>query len=1551
MSQILYYKIIIWDDVTLSATAKDDDGNVVDITGATIEFWLQKDDSIYTQAWSVVSWPDGTLQVVITDTNTSDFDPWTYPYYIEVTKSWLIVTRIQGNIQIESQLGNQISSWWLPTSPWTFSTVTVSQYIDLTEISAPSDPWSNIARFYAKDDWWTTKLYFRDSAWNEKELWWWWSISDGDKGDITVSWSGTVWTINDDAITTSKINDDAVTADKLTDTAVTPWSYTLSSITVDAQWRITAASSWSWFLLSDWDKGDITVSSSWTVFTIDSDTVTYDKIQDTSTTDVVLWRSTALWWTVEEISCTAAGRALIWDATSADQRTTLGLWTMATQNASSVAITGWSITGMSTPSWSSDVATKWYVDGLINGLKWKDSVVVKTTWNITLSWEQTIDWVLTSSSRVLVADQTDQTENGIYVSSSLAWSRSSDADTWDELVSCAVFVTSWSTHADRTFVCTNDSIIIWVTNIVFVNQSSSNGALIASNNLSDLWSSSTARTNLWVAIWSDVQAWDTHLDDLAWLTPASSLIIGDWLWNWNTVTPANFITDNSLLTTWNTKTVTNKTIDADNNTISNLAIWSEVSEIIANYLDFTAISAPSHSEWRCYYDSTEKTLTYYNDESEISMNLWRESWIRVYNDTGSTITNWQAVYVSWYDATNDLPEVSLCETDDTEKSRFAGVATHDIENASIWYITSFWRVHDMDTSSFTAWVTLYLDTSTPWGLTETRPQSPNYIMPVAVTVRSHATLWSIFVWATSIHGWNSRLAEKFWNWSIVEDADVDVSSNGTTITLSLQKNWGGDLTLLMNQTRQTFDCTPAATVTLTAWSDTSPQINYVYIPASTDTLTNSTSSFPSEEHVPVATVLCQSASSIQTDWAMKVHVWSDHLSWSDDQGHLSHLNRWIRSQEATWISGVAVTPTAWSWQLDIATSSWVVLQLHEHAYPSFDTSWWDEIYVVNDPDASYTKVASLTQSDGVDKDANGNAFWNSNSDFYNLVLWWVVSEESADCKLMCNLPTWAYGNDNWDQASNDDNNTAVYAIPEEFLGVWFLIARLTIRENWWTYTVENSVDLRWQKPWLQTWGGAFWWNEFSDNVFAIYDEWDNTKILNFQCSWITTATTRTLTIPDASWTITLNDSTATLTNKSGNISQWTNDSWYITGNETITLSWDVTGSWTTAITTTIATWAVDIAMLSATWTPGGTTFLRGDNTWATPAWWWWISLYDATVWASWADYTTLWAAITDSKTRILVIDDTTETWNITLPSNVIVEWYGTNINIDMNSRIFSTTTNTNFTFRNIKITHTSNSLFQRHPSLHLYNVYIDNNSTSANQESIIITGNDSLIADWLTLDLPDQNGAWIVMLDSDYPDVDISNLHIIWWGTSCYDVINDFKGGARIRWLHFSGTFSTTAGQYTIDWKTWWMITNIFNEWTSNLLLKFTDCTVTNVAWRLSGIDIDASTETALSNFKCDTWWVLTISWTGAVVSNVSIQWNITMSGNMWTITCFGTIWSVTVSWDDNTLWSWRVGAVAWGGSNTITVSSWADRCIIWWCRLDDEPSLQPDTDAAYTTF
>lgn len=60
--------------------------------------------------------------------------------------------------------------------------------------------------------------------------------------------------------------------------------------------------------------------------TIADETITYAKMQHVSATDKLLGRSTAGAGDVEEIPCTAAGRALIDDADAAAQRTTLNVF-------------------------------------------------------------------------------------------------------------------------------------------------------------------------------------------------------------------------------------------------------------------------------------------------------------------------------------------------------------------------------------------------------------------------------------------------------------------------------------------------------------------------------------------------------------------------------------------------------------------------------------------------------------------------------------------------------------------------------------------------------------------------------------------------------------------------------------------------------------------------------------------------------------------------------------------------------------------------------------------------------------------------------------------------------------------------------------------------------------------------------------------------------------------------------------------------------------------------------------------------------------------------
>lgn len=81
---------------------------------------------------------------------------------------------------------------------------------------------------------------------------------------------------------------------------------------------------------------------------------------------------------------------------------------------------------------------------------------------------------------------------------------------------------------------------------------------------------SEVKTDLGLVIGTNVQAYSSILGDIVGLTPASSLMIGNGAGSWTVVTPATFISNNNIATTTNSISLTNKTIDVDNNTVSNI---------------------------------------------------------------------------------------------------------------------------------------------------------------------------------------------------------------------------------------------------------------------------------------------------------------------------------------------------------------------------------------------------------------------------------------------------------------------------------------------------------------------------------------------------------------------------------------------------------------------------------------------------------------------------------------------------------------------------------------------------------------------------------------------------------------------------------------------------------------------------------------------------------------------------------------------------------------------------------------------------------------------
>lgn len=121
-----------------------------------------------------------------------------------------------------------------------------------------------------------------------------------------------------------------------------------------------------------------------------------------------------------------------------------------------------------------DLVTKQQLDNAILGLAWKSKPVrVATTTNGTLATAfangQVVDGVtIATGDRLLIKDQTTQTENGVYtVNAAGAPTRATDADSTAELQNATVLVTSGTTNADKAFTQTTDNPTIGSSNIVW----------------------------------------------------------------------------------------------------------------------------------------------------------------------------------------------------------------------------------------------------------------------------------------------------------------------------------------------------------------------------------------------------------------------------------------------------------------------------------------------------------------------------------------------------------------------------------------------------------------------------------------------------------------------------------------------------------------------------------------------------------------------------------------------------------------------------------------------------------------------------------------------------------------------------------------------------------------------------------------------------------------------------------------------------------------------------------------------------------------------------
>jgi hypothetical protein len=163
-----------------------------------------------------------------------------------------------------------------------------------------------------------------------------------------------------------------------------------------------------------------------------------------------------------------------------------------------------------------------------------------------------------------------------------------------------------------------------------------------------------------------------------------------------------------------------------------------------NFVQFDTTAAESSAVGKLFWDDGDGVLSNGLKGGNVTLQIGTQEFARVYNDSGTTLTKGQAVYISG--AQGNRVAVKLARAD-VEATSFGtiGLVAETMTNGAEGFIIVSGALYKLDTLGLVAGATVYLSPITAGALTTTKPQAPQQLVVVGWVERVHATVGSIYV--------------------------------------------------------------------------------------------------------------------------------------------------------------------------------------------------------------------------------------------------------------------------------------------------------------------------------------------------------------------------------------------------------------------------------------------------------------------------------------------------------------------------------------------------------------------------------------------------------------------------------------------------------------------------------------------------------------------------------------------------------------------------------------------------------------------------------------
>jgi hypothetical protein len=179
-------------------------------------------------------------------------------------------------------------------------------------------------------------------------------------------------------------------------------------------------------------------------------------------------------------------------------------------------------------------------------------------------------------------------------------------------------------------------------------------------------------------------------------------------------------------------------------TASTLTAVTLANPTVSNYGAFTSTSAPSYAEGRLWYDSTQKALSYFNDVTNNTIHVGQETQLKVYNNTGSTISKGAPVYITSTSSGFTYPLVALAQANTQTTGNAIGLANQDIPNATAGYVVIAGLINGLSLGAMTVGDTVYVSPYSAGQLMNTYPPT-GYPVKIGVVAYANTPNGAIYV--------------------------------------------------------------------------------------------------------------------------------------------------------------------------------------------------------------------------------------------------------------------------------------------------------------------------------------------------------------------------------------------------------------------------------------------------------------------------------------------------------------------------------------------------------------------------------------------------------------------------------------------------------------------------------------------------------------------------------------------------------------------------------------------------------------------------------------